>query len=303
MVMSTPHRPSVRQLEYVVAVGEHLHFRKAAEACAVSQPALSTQIQQLEELLGVTIFERDRRKVLITETGREIVERARRILSQLDGLTEVARTSAEPLVGRLDLGVIPTIAPYLLPRVLPAIRQAYPELQLILREDQTERLTASLTAGKLDLLLLALPVDATFVHELVLFEEPFFLAAPVGHDLVEREVLSDSDLEDQYIMLLEDGHCLRDQALEVCSRAGARESEEMRATSLNTLTQMVASGLGITLLPEMAVRAESGAAPGLKIRPFAAPAPTRKIGLMWRASSPRESEFRMLGELIGDVLR
>lgn len=296
--MANPVRPSIRQLEYVVAVGEHLHFRRAAEACAVSQPALSAQIQQLEDLLGITVFERDRRKVLVTDSGREIIERARRILSEIDGLTEVARLGAEPLAGRLDLGVIPTIAPYLLPRVLPAIRETYPDLQLVLREDQTERVVAHLGSGKLDLLLLALPIEASFVCEMELFEEAFLLAAPNDHELAASDIITEKCLTGRCVMLLEDGHCLRDQALEVCGAAGADESQEVRATSLNTLIQMVANGLGITLLPEMAVNAESAMAKNLAVRRFAEPVPKRKIGLMWRASSPREKEFRALGELI-----
>ncbi|MCG8424091.1 MAG: LysR substrate-binding domain-containing protein [Proteobacteria bacterium] len=296
--MATLIRPTVRQLEYLVAVAEHLHFRRAAEACAVSQPALSAQIQQFEDLLGLAIFERDRRRVLLTEAGREIIDRALHILAQIDSLADVARRGAEPLVGRLDLGVIPTIAPYLLPRVLPAVRQAYPDLRLVLREDLTDRLVAQLAAGKLDLLLLALPVDASFVGEMLLFEEPFLLAAPTGHELASREIIAESELAGRSVLLLEDGHCLRDQALSVCRAAGAEESAGMRATSLNTLTQMVASGLGITLLPGMAVDTEVSAAQSIAIRPFAAPVPSRKIGLMWRESSPREHEFGLLGELV-----
>ena len=275
-------RPTVRQLEYVVAVAEHLHFSRAAEACAISQPALSAQIQQLEELYGVQLFERDRRKVLVTDAGREIIERARAILTEIDALADAAHCADEPLVGRTMLGVIPTVAPYLLPKLLPRLREQYPKLQLVLREDQTIRLLAQLAEGKLDVLLLALPVEAAFVAELPLFDESFLVALPAAHSLAGKKHISESDLRDQVVLLLDDGHCLRDHALSVCNAAGARESEQVRATSLGTLAHMVAHGLGITLLPEMAVGVESAAAEGLVVRPFSKPAPGRKIGLVWR---------------------
>ncbi|MEM9493238.1 MAG: LysR substrate-binding domain-containing protein, partial [Myxococcota bacterium] len=204
--------------------------------------------------------------------------------------------------GRLDLGVIPTIAPYLLPRVLPAVRRSYPELQLVLREDQTARLLEQLAVGRLDLLLLALPVEAAFVTEMTLFDEAFVLAAPPDHPLARSELISEGELEDHSVLLLDEGHCLRDQALSVCQAAGAAESEVVRATSLTTLTHLVANGLGVTLLPEMALPAEISTGQNISLRRFTEPQPSRKIGLLWRNSSPREKEFRLLGELVTETV-
>ncbi|MEO0652232.1 MAG: LysR substrate-binding domain-containing protein [Planctomycetota bacterium] len=294
-----PTRPTVRQLEYVLALSEHLHFRKAAEACHVTQPALSAQIQALEELLGVQLFERNRRQVLLTETGRDIVGRARGILESVDDLFDAARASREPLQGLVRLGVIPTIAPYLLPRVLPGLRQRFPQLELYLREEFTHVLTERLASGEIDVLLLALPVPGDFDSQL-LFHDDFFFAVPEGHPLAGRSEVMETDLAEQEVLLLEDGHCLRDQALALCGNAGARESARMRATSLNTLTQMVAGGIGSTLLPELALDVECGVR-GVKAIPFADPRPHRDVGLVWRRASSRSKEYRLLGESIVEL--
>lgn len=295
-------RPTIRQLEYAVAVAEHRSFRRAAAACQVSQPALSALIAQLERDLGAQLFERDRRRVLVTPAGEELVARGRRILGELDALVDDARGHREPLSGTLRLGVIPTVAPYLLPRVLPVVRAKHPRLRLVLREDQTARVLADLDAGKLDACLLATPVPGDLAVAR-LYHEEFLLAAPSTHPLMTRKRLKEADLDGETTLLLEDGHCLRDQALAVCATAGAREATELRATSLPTLVQMVASGLGVTLLPELAADAlVAGPRTGVKVAKLAEH-PGREIGLVWRMSSARGRELGMLAEVIRTKIR
>jgi LysR family hydrogen peroxide-inducible transcriptional activator len=297
-------RPSVRQLEYLVAVADTLHFGRAARRCAVTQPALSAQIQQLEEILGVQVFERSRRRVIPTAVGERVIAEAREALQQVDALAEVARSSREPLAGPLRLGVIPTVAPYLLPPTLPAVRRTYPGLELLLREETTRRLIQQLREGRLDLLLLALPLDEADVEELALLEEPFVLVAPRSHRLGRgASPVAEDDLAEEEVLLLEDGHCLRDQALSLCERVGAREAGRIQATSLSTLVQMVANGLGVTLLPRSALPLEVRPEAGLATRPFRAPAPSRTVGLAWRRASARGEEFRRLGELLAREAR
>jgi LysR family hydrogen peroxide-inducible transcriptional activator len=296
-------RPSVRQLECAVAVADALHFGRAARACAVTQPALSAQIASLESELGVVLFERSRRGARLTPAGERVVERARSALRALDEVSDAARGAAEPLTGPLHLGVIPTLAPYLLPRWLPVVRRKHPRLQLFLHEDQTARLVQQLLAGELELLLLALPVEGAGIDALPLFDEPFLLAVPAGHRLArERErPVREAELAREPVLLLEDGHCLRDQALAVCRHAGAREAEQVRAASLTTLVQMVANGLGVTLIPESAVPVETRGARDLAVLSFRAPAPGRRIGLAWRRGSPRSAEFHLLGALMPGI--
>lgn len=293
-----PVRPTLKQLEYAVALAEHRHFRKAADASFITQPAMSAQIRQLEELLGVDLFERDRRRVLVTRAGDEVARRAQRILADLDDLVEAAQSMGAPLTGPLRLGIIPTVAPYLLPAILPGLRRRYPEMVLYLREEQTVRALGLLEGGGLDVVVLALPVEGSDVETLALFEDPFFLAVPRNHPLAQRKRLREADLAGEEVLLLEDGHCLRDQALAVCHLSGAREKTDFRATSLHTLVQMVSNGLGVTLIPKMAMDTETRRAPGLETHAFARPSPGRTIGLAWRRSSPREEDFRLLGELI-----
>lgn len=288
-------RPSIRQLESLVAVAEHGSFRRAATSMGISQPALSAQIQAAEQLLGVQVFERDRRSVLVTPAGEDVVGRAREALIAIDAVGDAARRRGEPLVGPLRLGVIPTVAPYWLPAVLPAVRKAFPRLELILREDQTARLLAQLGAGQLDAAFLAIPVEGDFTTAEIA-REGFVLAAPRGAEVTGKRRLTERDLDDQTVLLLEDGHCLRDQALEVCSRGGAVEAMEVRATSLPTLVQMVAGGLGVTLLPEAAAQALVQPKGPISIAPFARPVPGRTLGLAWRTSSARLREFRLLAE-------
>ncbi len=289
---------TIRQLEYAVAVAEHRSFRRAAETCFVTQPALSAQIQELEAQLGLRLFERDRRRVLVTRAGEEIVRRARRILTEAADLAETARALATPFQGILRLGVIPTVAPYLLPKVLPRIRRRHTDLRLRLREDQTARLVEALAAGELDLLLLALEADLGGAETHALFEDPFLLAVPGDHPLAARKQVRQSDLSGREVMLLDDGHCLRDQALELCSRAGAEEPADFRAGSLGTLVQMVACGEAVTLLPRLAVAVEVKARSGIATVAFAAPVPHRTIGLAWRATSARREEFLELAGLM-----
>ncbi len=294
---------SLRQLEYLVALAERLSFHDAARACHVSQPGLSTQINQLESALDVRLFERDRRHVMLTAAGVELVRRARHILAGAEELAGAARAFSGPLSGPLSLGVIPTIAPYVLPAVLPVVREQYPDLGLRLREDRTPQLVKQLHGGALDLLLLALESDLEGAISCKVFKDDFVLAAPAGHRLAGRGKVRESDLAGESVLLLDDGHCLRDQALSVCALAGASEVGDVRATSLSTLAQMVAGGLGVTLLPSVAVAVEAAAARRLVIRKFFRPAPYRTIGLAWRSTSPHGQVFRQLAKLMGDSLR
>ncbi len=299
-----PQRPSIRQLEYAVAVAETLHFGRAARQCAVTQPALSAQIQQLEELLGVQIFERSRRRVLVTPEGARILEKAREALGTLDELLSRAHDAGEPLAGPLRMGVIPTVAPYLLPPLLPLVRKLHPALELILREEQTARLVEHLEAGRLDLVFVALPVDEADLVELPLLDEPFWFVAPQGHRLLAPKpaTLPESALLGEEVLLLEDGHCLRAQALSVCQRAGARVPGRIQATSLSTLVQMVANGLGVTLLPERSLQVEVRPGQGLGAKRFRSPVPQRTLGLAWRRGAAREADFRLLGESLQRAL-
>jgi LysR family hydrogen peroxide-inducible transcriptional activator len=292
------NRPTTRQLESLVAVADHGSFRRAATSLGISQPALSAQVQGAEELLGVQVFERDRRSVLVTPAGEDVIGRARAALTSIDAVRDAARRRAEPLVGPLRLGVIPTVAPYWLPPLLPAVRAKFPKLELILREDQTARLLVQLAAGTLDAAFLALPVPGDLTTAVVA-REAFVAAAPRGSDLMKkRGKLTERDLDGHTVLLLEDGHCLRDQALAACERGGAVESMEVRATSLPTLVQMVAGGLGVTLLPEAAAQSLIQSRGPVAVAPFAAPVPGRTLGLAWRTSSARLREFRMLAETL-----
>ncbi len=293
-----PMAPTLKQLRYLVALAEHRNFRRAAEDCFISQPALSEQIQQLESLLNVQLVERSQRQVLITTFGWEIVERAREILCDVDDLVDLATRRQELFSTPMHMGVIPTIAPYLLPRILKKIRKAHPQLKLYLREEQTTRLLEQLRLGKLDFLILALPVEGADIESIELYKEEFVLISPKSNALAKKNTVRQIDLAQEQVLLLEEGHCLRDQALELCNSAGARESQEFRASSLNTLVQMVANGLGITLLPSLAVDIEVKGNTTLAVNRFAEPIPTRTIGLVWRKQTARRQEFDMLVKAI-----
>ncbi|HET6203252.1 MAG TPA: LysR substrate-binding domain-containing protein [Planctomycetota bacterium] len=289
-------RPTLRQLEYFVAVAEARSFRRGAEACGVTQPALSAQIQQLERTLGVLLFERAPRKVVVTPAGQDLLPKARRVLLDADELADAARVRAKPFSGTLRLGAIPTVAPYLLPSVLPRVRRRFPDLRLSVSEERTAGLVESLERGSLDLLVVALEARLEDAETLPLFPDPFHFASAPDHALARARQVRLRDLEDEAVLLLEDGHCLRDQVLSLCEKAGARECGDFRASSLSTLVQMVLGGVGVTLLPEMAIPVETRGPVRLLVRPFAPPVPSRTIGLAWRPSSPRKEEFRPIAE-------
>lgn len=283
------HRFTLRQLEYAVALADTLNFRRAAEQCNVSQPSLSSQLAQLEEAIGVRLFERDRRRVLITPQGSEVIERARVLLRQADDVETSAKRAADPFTGTMRIGVIPTVSPYLLPRIMPTLRGEYPRLQFLWTEERTAHVVHLLETGQLDAILVAKEAPLGEVECEVLASDPFVIAAARSHPLMQStKPARPSDLRAHEVLLLEDGHCFRDQALAVCSRAGARE-QEFRATSLTTLVQMIAGGSAVTLLPELSLRVEGH---GLKFRKFAAPGPHRTIVLAWRKASPLRAAFR-----------
>ena len=289
---------SFRQLEYFVAVAERLSFRAAADACFVTQPGLSAQLKDLERLLGVQLFERSQRTVLLTPAGETLLPLARGILTASGEFVDLARSLTQPLSGTLRLGVIPTVAPYLLPKTLPALRRRYPQLQVRLHEDLTHRLLELLSHGRLDLLLVALEADLGNVSTLALATDPFVVAVPAQHRLAKRKRVTEADIAAEQVLLLDDGHCLRDQALAVCHTSGASEVGDFRASSLNTLVQMVAGGLGITLLPRLSLEVEAPQLSQIVILPFRKPEPSRTIGLVWRTTSPRAHEFQLLAKLL-----
>jgi LysR family transcriptional regulator, hydrogen peroxide-inducible genes activator len=288
----------LKDLRYLVAVADARHFGRAAERCFVSQPTLSAQLKKLEEYLGVQLIERQPKRVALTEAGREIVARARRILEASDEVVELARTHRDPLTGTLRVALLPTIGPYLLPQLAPEIRKRLPRLELMLYEYQTGPMLEKLASGDIDVGILALPVALDGLEARELYAEPFVVALPESHRLARRTSVRVDELEHETLLLLEDGHCLRDQALEVCSRVGVHEKQNFRATSLETLRQMVATGGGITLLPELASRGAYGAARGVVVRPFTKPAPLRRIGAVWRKTTARGAAIAALCDLI-----
>ena len=277
---------------------DRCHYGQAASACNVSQSTLSAGIQELEDLLGAILLERTKRTVVPTPLGRDLAERARGLLSGAEELVDLARAAREPMAGPLHLGVIPTIGPFLLPRALPRLRETYPKLQLYLREDQTARLIERLEAGELDAVLLALPYALGDLEVMDLGEDRFSVVYPAGHDLPQAEAATPADIAGENLLLLQDGHCLRDQALAACELEGARRNAAFNGTSLHTLAQMVANDLGVTLMPQMAL--DAGIVRGLDVavRPLSGKTPHRRIGLVWRRSSARKETFRQLGEAL-----
>ncbi len=289
---------NLRTLRYLVALDERRHFGQAAEACFVSQPTLSAQIKKLEEELGVELVERRHKNVLLTPVGAEVARRARRIIQQADELVEVARSQQDPMVGKVRLGLIPTLAPYMLPHVLPPLRKRYPELRCLLFEFQTLVLLEKLDRGELDAAILALPVPLESLEHRVVFAEPFFVAVSHDHPLAAKKEIHIEALREETLLLLEDGHCLRDQALDICSRIDVHESHDLRATSLETLRQMVAANIGVTLLPGLATR-ENDEVTTLAIRPGS---PSREIAMVWRSSNPRGTTLSMMAESITQTM-
>lgn len=290
---------NLRDLQYLVAVADHRHFGRAAEACFVSQPTLSTQLKKLETELGVELIERNRGHILLTGAGDRIVDRARTILSETDHIRAIARQADDPEAGSIRMGLFPTLAPYLLPHVIPQLHTHFPKLELLLVEEKTEVVVDRLRTGELDVGILALPVGDDRLHWEPLFSEDFVLAVPSDHRLAGRdEPVDPSVLAGEHVLLLEEGHCLRDQALEVCSLAGASERGGFRATSLETLRQMVAAGVGVTLLPELAVHSPIPASPDVSLVRFTDPAPRRQIAMFWRETSGyRELLPRLAAEI------
>lgn len=294
---------NLRDLRYFVALAETRHFGKAAERSFVSQPTLSAQIKKLENYLGVQLIERQPRQVTLTDTGVKILPLARSILAESDEIVSLARNEHDPLSGKLKLALIPTLGPYLLPLVTRKLRKQLPRLKLMLYEYQTQALLERLRAGEIDLGILALPVPLDGLEARELFNEEFTLAVPAQHALAKKAHVKLDDLSGETLLLLEDGHCLRDQALDVCSRVDAKESEDYRATSLETLRQMVAAGLGVTLLPQLATRGPFGSGHGLTVKPFARPVPSRIIGAVWRKSSSRVEAMNAVCDVVAQTIK
>ncbi|MCR9268609.1 MAG: hydrogen peroxide-inducible genes activator [Henriciella sp.] len=296
------HLPTLRQLEFLCAVADNGSFSKAAEACHVTQPTLSAAIKEVEGLLGVQLIERESRGASLTQAGETAVERARVILSDTADLVAAAQQAGAPLTGGFRLGAIPTIAPFLLPRTLKALRSAHPNLKLYLREDQTDRLIEGLRARKLDAALIALPWEATGIETMELGDDEFLLVAPTGHSLTEKRALKSSDLIEEDVLLLEDGHCLRDHAVSICRLPSQKGGADVTATSLPTLVHMVAGGLGISLLPRLAIEAGVTSGADVELRAFDTPMIGRRIGIAWRTGSPRAAEAKMIGEIVRSAL-
>lgn len=298
---------NLRALRYFITLADTRHFSKAAAACFVSQPTLSTQIRKLEEELGVQLVERAPRRVMLTPIGEDIASRARNVLRDIDELRMLCKRSRDPAAGTLRIGIFPTLAPYLLPHVITAVRQQFPQLNLQLFEEKTDDVLCMLRQGQIDAGLLALPIDDDSLQAYELFEEPFVLAMPDDHELIGKKQITLDDLHNHELLLLEDGHCLRDQALEVCKRVGAHERVDFHATSMETLRQMVAMGAGMTLMPTLAIQPPVPMTPNLKLRRFSEPQPKRTIAMFWRRSSALNDFLLQLapcfGRLPADLLK
>jgi LysR family hydrogen peroxide-inducible transcriptional activator len=291
---------NLRDLYYFVVLAELKHFGDAAKKCYVSQPTLSMQIKKLEESLGVHLFERTNKSVFLTDQGMILLARAKKIMMLVDEMKDIARNSKDPFAGDLRLGVIPTVAPYLLPLVMPSLKNHYPDLKIWLIEDQTHRLINKLESGEIDAAIMAQPVESQFTS-LNIFEEEFYFACATSNPLASSKKVAINALSSQPIMLLEEGHCLRDQAMAVCQMAKVNEVADFTATSLETLRLMVQSGMGVTLLPALAARTQSSSL--LKCIPFAAPAPSRTLALFWRPGSPKIQCLQSIGGHIAQIIK
>ena len=306
---------NLRELRYLVAVADHRHFGEAAAACFVTQPTLSTQLKKLEAELGVELVERNPRHITLTDAGARIVAEARGVLEQVERIEGIARAARDPEAGTVRLGLFPTLAPYLLPHVVPDLHRRFPRLELLLVEEKTEVVLEQLRSGRLDAGVLARPVNDETLHEELLFEEDFVLAVPAdhplagaghplagaGHPLAGAGPVDPSVLSTEPVLLLEEGHCLRDQALAVCHLAGASERAGFRATSLETLRQMVAAGVGITLLPRLAVAPPVPQSPAIRLRPFREPVPRRQIAMYWRRTSAYRDFLPEIAAVFSDL--
>lgn len=296
--------PTLRQLHYLTTLVEVNHFGQAAEKCFVTQSTLSAGIQDLESTLGASLFERTNRKVMPTALGLEIASRAKQILSLSADLVDLAKSESNPLVGRIRIGVIPSISPFLLPKVLPTIREQLPELELVLIEDQSERLLTSLRNGDIDLGILAFPFDIGDLNKQLFAQEQFWVAMPKNHPLTNHEAIDPSDLPLDDLLLLSEGHCLREHALSACKLPSTSHRTSMQGTSLYTLIEMVAGGLGITLIPEMAINSDMVKRADIEIRPLngSGTNPMRSLGLVWRPSYRRVSTLKELAQLLSKTL-
>jgi len=285
----------MRHLRYFEALSQHQHFGRAAEACAISQPALSLQIKELEEVLGASLVERGARQIRLTNLGEEFAARGRAILQSVDELGELARASTSPFAGRLGIGVIPTVAPYLLPAVISDLSKHYPGLDLHPREAVTQKLIQDLTQGRLDAAIVALPISEASLSEMPLFDEEFVLVRAIGD--ADQPVPSGEMLREMRLLLLEEGHCFRDQAISFCNISPSLPRAVMEGSSLSTLVQMVGAGIGVTLIPEMAVQNETHAAP-VAVARLRAPRPSRSIGMVWRKTSPLADHLIQVAEIV-----
>ncbi len=294
--------PSLRQLRHFLSLAEHCHFSRAADACLVTQSSLSASIKELENILGANLFERTKRSVMLTPLGHDMVDLARAVIVRIDDLTDAAKGAGVPLAGDLRMGVIPTIGPFLLPRVLPGLRQSYPDLRLYLREEQTDVLLRQLADGGLDLVLLALPHGMEKLEIFAFADDPFLAVFPRGHALGKFETMTPARIDRKSLLVLEDGNCLTAQTLAMGKLGQDPHISQFQATSLHTLVQMVDNGLGVTVLPKMAV--DAGILRGLKLdfRPFSSPKASRRVALVWRQTSRRGDEFRLLGQCLRDEL-
>lgn len=296
------HLPTIKQLQYLVALRQHGHFGKAAEACFVTQSTLSAGLRELENLLGVVLVERTRRVVRFTPLGAKIAEKALRVLREGEELTDMARAEGKPLHGELRLGVIPTIAPFLLPTMLPRLREQWPSLKLFLREETSQAACDALQRGQLDCVLLAMPYACGDVDKAALFDDRLYVAFPRGEAPAESSI-DPGLIDENRLLMLEDGHCLKDHALAACNRPELRAEATMMGTSLHTLVQMVDNGLGVTFVPAMAI--EAGILEGTRVdaRPLNADHGFRQVALIWRRSSPREEEFQLLADTLRQIAK
>ena len=293
---------NLRDLEYLIAVDEERHFHRAAERCFVSQPTLSGQLKKLEEELGVLLIERNNRQVSMTEAGEAVVKHARTVLDEVNTIKNVASYYHDPMVGDVRVGIIPTVAPYLLPIIMPKLNKAFPKLKIWLYEYQTQLLLDKLQKFELDFLILALPIEKHDFTEFDLFREPFRLAVNKTETLAKKKQINLGDIANEELLLLEEGHCLRGHILDVCLLAGVKEDGQYHATSLETLRHMVGEGMGMTLIPELAVPTKTNKADEIRYIEFSDPKPNRRIGLLYRKNSYREEAFNNIGELIKSIL-